>query len=220
MKFQFGQTEIELEFFQLILILSFVIGLCSLRKDTENIVFLIFLTICVICDVVINTYCGQVLGENTISNNVFLIIVSFFYLWFFKEGIFESFSLSKIIIGFTLLYFVYVVVLGNISRIHVRPYMFALVVSTIMIGIYILKLVDRVYFFKEMLLVPKFWLGCGIVFFTATNFPILFHLEAIRYNDNLGKRLFRLIDLGNLILAFSYLFCTICHLRISRYSTK
>ncbi len=216
-EFEIGGHTIIYRLYQLILPIALLLSLISFRRGTNDFIISSFLFICVITELIVNKFFSYYFNNNAISNNIYVIIINWFYFQFFKDNnllkpkyIALTANTFAIISIFYVFYF-------DLNVLHTVPFLMGLTLVTTLICFYLFNLIHKTNNLVELLDSPKFWLGTGIIIFTATNFPILLHLEEIRYNLKLSKPLFNVVRLSNIILSISYLMYVICRLRRKLY---
>jgi len=218
---EFYDCTIKYQLYQIILFVAFVLSLYKWKRTSEKILLSSFLFFCVCIELLVNKYFNCFIKNSAAPNNVYVIIVICFYVLFFKDvlDLMSSHLLIYLLSIYSVISIVYTTVL-DLAILHTAPYLIGLIITTVLVCFYLFDLITRVSTLFEVFQEPRFWLGCGIVIFTSINFPILFHLEEIRYNENLGFPLFEVIQLSNIMLSLSYLICVLCHQRTTLYLTK
>lgn len=221
MTFELYGCTIKYQAYQLILLVTFVISLYRWKRTSEKILLSSFFGLCVVFEMIVNKYFNCVYHNNAIPNNMYTIAVIWFYFILFKDGFVElgKVSMKHFPTVFSLGSLAYVS-LNNLNVLHTGPYLIGLILTTGLIGFYLFNLINKTESIYQVMKAPRFWLGIGIVLFASANFPILFHLEEIRYNQNIAKPLFNIVQLSNIFLSLSYLICVLCHQQTKLYSTK
>lgn len=210
--------EYKFSFHQFILLFSLLLSLINWKRTPSRVLWSSFLLVCCLFEPFVNIYFQANYKNNAPSNNVYIIIMVIFYLEFFKDSFSSLFQISikKIQLLFLIMSISYVFIF-DIWILHVGPYLIGLTFTTILIGFFLFDLITKLATVKEILFVPRFWLGTMIIIFTSVNFPFFFHIEEIRYSQSIAKPLYGIIQLSNIGLSLSYLMCSLCLMRSKLY---
>jgi len=216
--FELSDCEFEIPLYQTLLVVAFLISIFPGSKIKQRRSWITFLTVSVIIEIVVNNYLACVYNSNVIAINCFTLIIIGFYLNFYHDTIETYFKISikKILI----LYFLFAMIIVfycNLNKFQSIPYLLGLVLSTTVISIFIFNLVLTTNKIASVIKAPRFWLGLGIILFTAVNFPYLLHLKEIQYDVVIGLSLYRVLQVSNIFLSFSYLICSLCLLQKTFY---
>lgn len=158
----------------------------------------------------------RVFASNLIFYNFFAPATALFYVYYFFRGA----SWRKILFLFFL--FLVNVLIGVIQEIkwfdeiNNHGYLFILIVAfgfVVKEFLHWLKVPPE----KGLLKTPKFWLGSGILLFTACSLPIIAFANLMIVSGTAQKAYSNLLAIGNIILYLGYLMAVISTTRWIKY---
>ena len=218
MSLELWGIEYKFDIHHVVLLFSLLLSFINWKRTPSKVLWSSFLIICCLFEPFVNIYFQVNYKNNAPSNNVYIIIVIIFYLEFFKDSFYDLFKTTadKIQLIFLTMSITYIF-LTDIWILHVGPYLIGLIFTTILIGFYLFDLIINSRTLREIIYIPRFWLGSMIILFTSINFPFFFHIEEIRYSQSIAKPLYGIIQMSNIGLSLSYLMCSLCLMRSKLY---
>ena len=177
-----------------------------------------FLGISVAFELFIGKYFKEMVGSNTVSNNIYVVPCVVYYLYVFTHN--QKKLIWIVASAVFLLTVGFEIYMHQLTRIMTIAYNAGMLMVVWFIFQY---LYDKVILnpFLDLLRIPEFWMAIGILLFYSSSFPIL--LFANRLMDaeyQLATKLLGLLPIGNIFLTLGYLMTVLCQIPIKIYSTS